>query len=263
MTNGKDYPISSQYRVFPVGYDQTVWFQSLGFIWQLYFFWSYTKTNDAGIIDINLIDFSRATGHPLPTHEGLENYIKCLNQDSLERVVLIGNGKKLLYPFVLWYSKGGVLNLSVEHDKACYEAWLLEEIPHDYIAAKFNIINEEDFDMETFMKNVDLNIRESVKIKPKYDELFPRSFVTHLKMPDGYIMHKQVNDFFDRIKKTYGNPPKKGDVAACYVTFYRWVHSYPNDIETCLKWIEKQRPKGYKYPPLQEFLSMRMYLNED
>lgn len=263
MTNKKMWPHSPAYRMLPREIDTQVWFQSLGYTWQLYFYWSWFKANDAGIIEVNMFDFSRATGMQMPLHEGLENYVKCLNQDGLERAILLADGKKILYPFVLWYMKGGVLNLSMPHDRECYEAWLLEEIPEEVIRAKFNVINEDDFDMENFMRNVDLNIRESVRIKPKWDEHFPKPFTSHIKMPEGYIMHKQVNEFFDRLRKTYQNPPKKGFVAGCYSVFYKWISCYPNDIEAALKWIDRDRPKDYKYPPLHEFLSMRLYLTED
>lgn len=261
--SGQHYPHTAAYRMLPKNHDTQVWFQSLGYVWQLYFYWTWFKCNDAGILDINLLDFSRATGIPLPVHDGFENYVKCMNQDGVERVVLINNGKTILYPYVLWYMKGGVLNLAVEHDAWCYEQWLLAEIPQEYLESRFNIVNESDFDMETFMKNVDLNIREAVRVTPKWEELFPRSFISHIKMPDGYIMHKQVNEFFDQLRNTYPNSPKKGSTAACYVTYYKWITTYPHDIQAALKWIDKQRPKDYKYAPLQEFLSMRMYLNED
>ena len=210
-----------------------------------------------------MIDFSRSTGMQMLDPNDFESYIKVLNQDNLERVLLVDNGKKLLYPFVAWYMKGGVLNLAVEHDRWVYEQWLLEEVPEEVIRHKFHVINEESFDMDTFMLSVDIKIRQAMRITPKYEDLFPKSYITHLKMNDGYVMHKLVNDFFDRLRKTYPNSPKTGFVAACYTTFYKWVQAYPNDIETVFRWIEKPRPKGYKYAPLQEFLSMRMYLNED
>ena len=82
-------------------------------------------------------------------------------------------------------------------------------------------------------------------------------------MQDGYIMHKLVNDFFDRIRKTYPKAPPKGMVSSTYTTFYKWIQAYPNDIESALRWIEKPRPAGYKYSTLQEFLAMRMYLLDD
>jgi len=256
------YPHSAAYRMLPKNHDTEVWFQGLGYIWQLYFYWSWFKANDAGIIDINLIDFSRATGIPLPIHEGFDNYIKCMNQDGMERAVLIDNGKKILYVYVAWYMKGGVLNLALEHDSYIYKEWLLAEIPDELIRAKFNVINDDSFDMDAFMQSVDLNIRESVRVTPKWEELFPKSFVSHLQMPDGWIMHKQVNEFFGRLRSTYPKPPEKGSVASCYVTYYKWISAYKNDIHAVMKWIEKPRERGYKYAPLSEFLSMRMYLIE-
>jgi len=257
----KYYPVQAQYRVLPQHICREVWFQALGKDWQLFFFYTWMNTNDAGIWDVNMIEFTRTTGVSMPDYYNIQSYIKTMNQDGLERVVELDNGKKILYPYVLWYGKAGVLNLALEHDADCYSKWIMEGVPEEYMRAKFNIINESDFDFDKFMLNVDFKVRESMRVTPKWEEYFPKSYVSHVLIDTDWVPFRQINACFVEICDSYPRPNIKKEHPSNYNVFYQWIKKFPDEYQMAVRYLQKHKAAGTKnFPKFIEYFERKMYL---
>ena len=256
----KHWAVQQEYKPIPRGILDQAWFMALG-QYQLFFFYSWMAADDAAIYEINLLHYSRSSGMQLMDSYRMSDYCKCLNQSGMEIVTLIDNGRKLWYSYQLFYQKGGVLNLQVENDAWCYEQLLIHHIPDEIIRTKFNIINEDKFDFDTFMQNMDISIRSRSRVTPKKEELHPRIYQTHFQVGYQQITQKELVTFYENLKSIYPKPPPR---VAGFAAFYHWFKIYENEYQTAYAYIQrKKREETFDFPTLQTFLNTRLYLTAD